>query len=263
MREPSPLAEAPALETAWLGRAWRHVRECASTNDEAAAWARAGAPHGAVVVADAQTRGRGRLGRRWHSPPGESLYFSVVLRPPIEPARVPPITLAAGVAVAEAVAAAAELAPSLKWPNDVLAGGGRKLAGILTEMASQRDRVEHVVVGIGVNVNVAAFPDELAATATSLRLARAGREVDAAAFAATLCARLERWIDEFVARGAAPVVEAWRAYASFLGREIRVSTSGAPLTGRAEDIAPDGALLLRAADGRLLRIHAGEILDGC
>ncbi|HEY2749156.1 MAG TPA: biotin--[acetyl-CoA-carboxylase] ligase, partial [Polyangia bacterium] len=146
------------LTTAWLGRAWRHLPRVGSTNDEAAAWARAAtaAPHGAVVVADAQDAGRGRLGRKWHSPQGESLYLSVVLRPPLPPHRVPPLTLAAGIAVAEALVAY-EVTPALKWPNDVQLDG-KKVAGILTEMSADLDRVHHLVVGIGVNLNGRAFP---------------------------------------------------------------------------------------------------------
>jgi BirA family transcriptional regulator, biotin operon repressor / biotin---[acetyl-CoA-carboxylase] ligase len=147
---------------------------------------------------------------------------------------------------------------SLKWPNDVLAGS-RKLAGILTEMASQGGRVEHVIVGVGVNLNTRAFPDELAAIATSVCAARGGRAVERAAFAASLCARLEHWLQTFLDSGAKPVAAAWRRYAAFLGRMIRVSTSGAPIVARAEDIADDGALLLRFPDGRLQRVHAGEI----
>jgi BirA family biotin operon repressor/biotin-[acetyl-CoA-carboxylase] ligase len=247
----------PLLATAWLGRAWRHLAVCGSTNDEAAAWARAGAPEGAVVVADAQERGRGRLGRAWHSPPGDSLYFSVVLRPRLPLERVPPLTLAAGVAVCEAVARF-DVAPSLKWPNDLLASG-RKLAGILTEAASQRDRVEHVIVGIGVNLNNAAFPDELSSIATSLRQERGGRAVDRAAFAAVLCERLELHVERFVESGAAAVAAAWRRHAAFFGARVRVTTGLAPVVGRAEGIDDDGALLLRLDDGRLLRLHAGEL----
>lgn len=255
----SPVDELvkPLLATAWLGHAWRHLLTCASTNDEAAAWARAGAPHGAVVVADAQERGRGRLGRRWHSPAGESLYFSVVLRPALEPARVPPVTLAAGVAVAETLESHGA-APSLKWPNDVLAGG-KKIAGILAEMASVKDRVEHLVVGIGVNLNALEFPVELAAIATSLRRERGGRPVERAAFAAALCARLEHWYQRFVDGGAPVVAAGWRRRAAFLGARVRVTAGRDALTGVAEALDDEGALLLRLDDGRLERVIAGEL----
>lgn len=251
---------APRLATAWLGRAWRHAAATGSTNDDAAAWARAGAPAGAVVVADEQTRGRGRLGRRWHSPPGESLYFSVVLRPPLPPHRVPPLTLAAGVAVAEAlveVLGPSLPAPALKWPNDVLLDG-RKVAGILTEMSADLDHVHHLVVGIGVNLNVRAFPDELAAIATSVAVAR-GEPVARADFAARLCARLEYWVDRFVAEGAPAIVAAWKQHARFFGRRVRVTAGRDVVEGVAEDLEDDGALRLRLDDGRVQRVVAGEV----
>ena len=246
------------LTTAWLGRAWRHVARVGSTNDAAAAWARAEepAPHGAVVVADAQDAGRGRLGRKWHSPPGESLYFSVVLRPPLPPHRVPPLTLAAGVAVAEALVAF-DVTPALKWPNDVQLDG-KKVAGILTEMSADLDRVHHLVVGIGVNLNTREFPDELAAIATSLAAAR-GAAVARADFAAALCARLEAWVDLFVADGAAAVVAAWKQHARFFGQRVRVTAGRDRVEGVAEDLEDDGALRLRLDDGRAYRVVAGEV----
>jgi len=246
----------PRLTTAWLGRAWRHAARVGSTNDEAAAWARAGAPAGAVVVADEQTRGRGRLGRRWHSPPGASLYLSAVLRPPLAPHRVPPLTLAAGVAVAEALVAF-DVVPALKWPNDVLLDG-KKVAGILTEMSADLDRVHHVVVGIGVNLNVDAFPEELTAIATSLQIAR-GAPVSRAEFAAALCARLEHWVDQFVADGAVAVVAAWKQHARFFGKRVSVTAGRDRMDGIAEDLDDDGALKLRLDDGRVQRIVAGEL----
>jgi BirA family transcriptional regulator, biotin operon repressor / biotin---[acetyl-CoA-carboxylase] ligase len=246
----------PRLTTAWLGRAWRHHASIGSTNDDAAAWARAGAPAGAVVVADEQTHGRGRLGRRWHSPPGESLYLSVVLRPPLPPHRVPPLTLAAGVAVAEALLAF-DVTPTLKWPNDVQLDG-KKVAGILTEMSADIDHVHHLVVGIGVNLNARAFPDEIAAIATSVALQRAA-PVTRAEFAAVLCARLENWFNQFIADGATPVVAAWKQHARFFGRRVQVTAGRDRLEGVAEDLEDDGALRLRLDDGRAVRIVAGEV----
>jgi BirA family biotin operon repressor/biotin-[acetyl-CoA-carboxylase] ligase len=251
----------PELATAWLGRAWRHLPSCASTNDEAASWARAGAPAGAVVTADEQSAGRGRLRRVWHSPAGASLYFSVVLRPKVEPSQLPPVTLAAGVAVAEAIARF-DVPARLKWPNDLLVAtpaGERKVAGILTEAVTTGGRVEHVVVGIGVNLAVRAFPPELEAIATSLAHVRAS-DVDRSAFAAVLCERLESWIDCFVADGAAPVVAGWKRFAPIFGRRVRVN-GHRPIEGVAEDLAPDGALLLRTDAGAIERVIAGELGD--
>ena len=244
------------LHTAWMGRAWRALGECASTNDEAAAWARAGAPAGAVVTAETQTRGRGRLGRAWHSPPGAALYFSTVLRPALPPMKAVPLTLAAGVALAE-TAARFDVAPSLKWPNDLLLDG-KKAAGILTESAVQGGRLEHVIVGIGVNLNVEQFPPELAGIATSLHRAR-GRVVDRAELAAILCERLEVWYERFMAGSLADVVAAWKSFAPFFGKRVEVALGAERVAGLAEDLDEDGALRLRTEQG-ILRVMAGEVV---
>ena len=246
----------PDLHTEWMGRAWRSLGECRSTNDEAAGWARSGAPAGAVVVADSQTRGRGRLGRVWHSPPGAALYFSAVLRPKMALGKVPPLTLAAGVALAETVARF-DVAPALKWPNDLLLDG-KKLAGILTESACQGGRLEHVIVGIGVNLNVDEFPPELTGVATSLHRAR-GSAVDGAAFASVLCERLEVWHDRFVSGGVAEVLSAWKSFAPFFGQRIEVVSGRDRLSGVAEDLDEDGALRLRTSSG-MARVMAGEVI---
>ena len=257
--EPPLIAErvAPLLSTRSFGRAWRHLDSCLSTNDEAATWARAGAPHGAVVVAETQSQGRGRFGRTWHSPPSENLYFSTVARPALSPREAPPLTLATAVALAETVAAAGAV-PELKWPNDLLLGG-RKVAGILCEMtAAHADQVAFVIIGVGVNLNGRAFPSELADRATSVALATRAT-VDRARFAACLCEQLERWLDRLVADGPAPIIAAWKRFARLWGRTITVDNGRARTTGVAEDLAGDGALLLRSMDGEIHRIVAGEI----
>lgn len=244
------------LRTRWLGRHLRRLERCRSTNDEAAAWAREGAPSGSIVVAEEQTGGRGRLGRTWHSPPGENLYFSAVLRPPLPPHRAPPITLAVAVAVAEAVESLG-IEPELKWPNDLLVDG-RKLCGILTEMTLAGGRIDFVIVGIGVNLHALAFPPELRERATSLRLLL-GHDPDGERFVAELCLRLERWCERYVAEGAAPVVAAWKQRARLFGREVTVSGGREPVRGVAEDLDEDGALILRRPDGSAARVLAGEV----
>jgi BirA family biotin operon repressor/biotin-[acetyl-CoA-carboxylase] ligase len=248
--------------TRWLGHAFEQIETCASTNDVAAARARGGGPEGLVIAADAQTAGRGRLGRMWHSPPGESLYLSILLRPRRPPAEVPPLTLLAGAAVARALEQTCDVRARLKWPNDVLveeAGAPRKLAGILTEMSSEGERVSHVVVGIGLNVNAVDFPPEIAARATSLRRLL-GRPLDRAVLLGAILESFEPLYDEFIARGPAAAVAAWRARAA-LGERWRVSGAGASLIeGVALDIDPDGALLLRDDAGLVHRVLSGEIL---
>jgi BirA family biotin operon repressor/biotin-[acetyl-CoA-carboxylase] ligase len=250
-----------ALGTSWLGRVYEWHAVCDSTSDLATARARAGAPHGLVVAADAQIAGRGRLGRSWHSPPGESLYISLLLRPTRPANEIPPLTLLAGAAVADAVAPLG-VTPRLKWPNDVQLigpdGARRKLCGILTEMATAGARVEHVVVGIGINVNGVAFPPELADRATSLRAAL-GRPVDRTALLAAVLAAFEPRYAAFERRGPAAAVEGFDAYAVLPDR-CRVTTAGEPLEGVALGVDPDGALRLRDDAGQIHRVISGELL---
>jgi BirA family transcriptional regulator, biotin operon repressor / biotin---[acetyl-CoA-carboxylase] ligase len=254
-----PTVVEPLLTTRRCGREVRYLERVGSTNDAAAAWARAGAPEGAVVLAETQERGRGRVGRPWHSPPGENLYLSLVLRPARPPHELPPLTLAAGLAVFD-VCAARGLEPELKWPNDVLLHG-KKVAGVLTEMSSEAERVLHVVLGIGLNVNGTRFPADLRARATSLRLAT-GRDAPPLARAAVLAdllLRLEARYDEFLAGGPAAVVAAFRAHWGGRGRAVRVQAGDTVLRGVAQDVDDGGALLV--ARGRTIdRVLSGEVL---
>jgi BirA family biotin operon repressor/biotin-[acetyl-CoA-carboxylase] ligase len=253
---PARLAEAGAR---WIGRELVLVDETASTNDDAMARARAGGEHGLVVIADTQSKGRGRQGHVWHSPPGENLYLSVLLRLDVAPMRVPPLTLAAGVAVSDCVNALGVRA-SLKWPNDVLCerdGSYRKLAGILTEMSTRGMRADAIIVGIGMNVNTAEFPAELP-HATSLRR-EADRGFDRAEVAAQLLAALEARVDRFVSEPTGRLAEAWRERSHIWGRTLRVAADGAMIEGVARDLDDDGALVLETAGGARVRVIAGEV----
>jgi BirA family transcriptional regulator, biotin operon repressor / biotin---[acetyl-CoA-carboxylase] ligase len=258
------------LHTRWLGRAFEWRASCGSTNDLAAERARAGAPAGLVIVADAQTSGRGRLGRGWHSPADENLYLSIVLRPGRPAAEIPPLTLLAGAGVARALRSLG-LGPRLKWPNDVelVEDGGRegpegkqrrKVAGILTEMASAGGSALHVVVGIGINANGVDFPPEIAGRATSLRRAL-GRAVDRVELLAALLDAFEPLCEEFERRGPAAAVEAFAAHAAFPA-PCRVTAPGRPgdrLEGIALGIDADGALRLQDDTGQIHRVISGEL----
>src|SRR5262249_23189793 len=191
------------------------------------------------VVAESQTAGRGRLGRQWHSPPGCNLYCSIVLRPPLVPAAVPGLALVAGLAVADAVQVVAGARAALKWPNDVLLAG-RKVAGILTELDAEVERVHHVIVGIGVNLNGDAFPMELAAKATSLRLVT-GRAVNRAQFTGGLLAALEARYRRFLADGFAAMRSEGEASAALTGKEVRGTAPQGGGAGRGLGVADDGA----------------------
>jgi BirA family transcriptional regulator, biotin operon repressor / biotin---[acetyl-CoA-carboxylase] ligase len=240
----------------WLGQRIERRGRVASTNDEAGLLARAGAPHGTVILADEQSAGRGRYGRSWHSPPGENLYLSVVLRPDIAPERAPPITLAGGLGVVDAVNKAGVHA-SLKWPNDVLVGG-KKLAGVLTEMNTRGQELEHVILGIGVNVNAHALPPEIASIATSLRL-ELGREVEREDFLSELLPALERWLDAFFAGGVSALADAWTERAELSGSRVRAGAEDGPVEGEPVGLDDEGALLVEDDAGRRHRVVSGEV----
>ncbi|HUS66897.1 MAG TPA: biotin--[acetyl-CoA-carboxylase] ligase [Kofleriaceae bacterium] len=240
-----------------LGHALVRLGEVDSTSDEAAALAARGAAHGTVVVAEAQRQGRGRQGRAWFSPPGDNLYLSCVLRPALPPVRVPPVTLAAGVAVAEAVATLG-VQPRLKWPNDVLASG-KKLAGVLTEMSTQGDRVEHVVLGVGVNVATTRFPEELAGVATSVAL-EVGRAVGVEDVLAVVLERLDFWLAQYFAGGMGEVAPAWTSWSGMGGAAVRVEVGGREVRGVARGIGADGVLEVVDEGGRVVRVTAGDVL---
>ena len=260
---PSPLPLPPefveplAREADRLGLFARQVLwypDVSSTNDLAATLAERGAREGSVVVAHAQSAGRGRQGKSWASPPGAGLYVSTVLRPAEH--ALPLVTIAAGVAVADGIHAATGLVPDLKWPNDVFVSG-RKAAGVLAEATSSAAGT-YVVLGFGINVSPAAYPPDVASRATNLE-GELGRAVDRGLLLAEcLCSLAVRYEDLQRGRIGA-VVEAWRSRAaSTLGRRVQWNAAGGALEGVAENIDEDGALVVRTSTG-LVRVTAGEV----
>jgi BirA family biotin operon repressor/biotin-[acetyl-CoA-carboxylase] ligase len=250
------------LETRWLARELHWHESTDSTNRLAQELARAGAAHGATVVAEAQTAGRGRLGRAFFSPPRLNFYGSSVLRPRLTTAQAPPWILASAVAVAEAIEQTLGEAGSveIKWPNDVLLGG-LKTSGILMELSAEATRVVFLVLGIGVNLNVDRrdFPAEFRATATSLA-SHSGRKIDRVAFAQRLYNALERALDACAERGFEALRPRFEARFRMRGRPVTVlDLDGARQRGVAEGVAGDGALLLRRDDGELVRVLAGDV----
>jgi BirA family biotin operon repressor/biotin-[acetyl-CoA-carboxylase] ligase len=246
----------PLLRPAqWLGGHRIELEECDSTNDDAARLARAGARHGTIVIARAQRAGRGRDGRSWASPRDAGLYLSAVVRPPLPLVDVPPMTLAIGVGLCDAARAVG--APAMvKWPNDALVGG-KKLAGVLVEAHSQGQRLDAVIVGIGVNLTPAAMPPELADIAISLEQA-AGAPVDRAAFIEQLLAHVERWIDRYIASGLPAIAPAWRDRMA-AGITARARVDGIDVCGEVIGLDSDGAVMLRGAGGRLHRVRSGDL----
>ncbi len=259
------VADALRARGGRLGEPLHMLVETGSTNDDAKAGARAGAPHGAVWIAESQTRGRGRQGRAWVSPMGESLLFSVLLRVSCAPARVPPLSLVCGLAVRDAVARALGERDGeralVKWPNDVVVrdrsgAGWRKVAGVLVESALAGAKVEHVVVGIGVNVHTRDFPEELAAIATSVAR-EAASPPDRAELLADVLASLERDVEQVAHRGLGAVHGRLAAHDALAGRAVEGDDG--VLAGTACGIDPDGRLLVRRADGAIARVASGEV----
>ncbi len=247
---------AERVRAAWPSTAPIEVRATtASTNDDAKALARAGAPHGALCLAEAQTAGRGRSGSAWFSPPGDNLYASIVLVP--RAARVAPaatFTLAAGVVVARVVDARLDGAPArIKWPNDVHVRG-RKIAGILVEGTSRGASPGPLVVGVGINVRTRAFPEALAEIATSLAI-EGGGGLDLSGLAADLARGVVDAFELHEREGLAPFLSALREKDALFGATVRVDG----ITGRAEGIEPDGSLAVRGEDGGRHLVIAGHV----
>jgi BirA family biotin operon repressor/biotin-[acetyl-CoA-carboxylase] ligase len=248
------------LDTQRLGRRFHYFAEISSTNTHARELAEQGTPEGEVVVAESQTQGRGRLGRHWESPPLANLYFSIIFRPKLAPVHAPQITLMAAVALAEAVGSFIPQRPAIKWPNDILVNG-KKLAGILAEAVCLAERVEYVILGVGVNVNypVDSMPPELRTRATSLfDLTRI--HVHRESFLRRLIQDLDRCDGDLEESGFEALVPRWEAYFALRGRRVRVELLDQILLGRAVGIAPDGALLVEADDGTQQRVIAGDVI---
>lgn len=234
-----------------------HLEEAASTNDLAKALGARGAPEGTLVAAEAQSAGRGRLGRDWLSPPGLGLYVSLVLRPTLPPTELPQITLTTAVAVVRALQRAAGASPGIKWPNDLILGG-KKLGGILTEMETESDRIRYLVVGLGLNLNNPDFPPELAETATSLFRER-GRSCKRVPVLQSWLEEFEGLYERFLAGKFPEILAEWREHSVTLGRQVTVTQGTRQVTGLAREVAPDGALILETASGEVLRVSSGEI----
>lgn len=248
------------LATTVIGREVRCLDEVDSTNLRVMELGEQGAPEGLVLFADRQSAGKGRLGRRWASPGGVNLYLSVLLRPQIQPWHAPQLTFLSAVAVARAVARVTGLQPRVKWPNDLLLGGA-KIAGLLNEMSAETDAVHCVVLGIGINVNMATdqFPGDLRYPATSLAL-EVGAPVSRLELAVALLEELDELYRQFQAEGIASLLEAWRGLCDLVGRRVRVTGAGEQLEGVVTGIDDEGALLLELPEGRCERVLAGDVV---
>lgn len=247
------------LKTSLFGRQIVYCRELSSTQDAAKVLAVQGAAEGTAVIAETQVAGRGRIGRVWASPPG-GIYLSLILRPEIKPADALCLLLVAGVAVALAIEQLTGLKPRLKWPNDIIIAG-RKAGGILAEMNAEIDRLNYIVIGIGVNVNTESFPDEIKGLATSLRIA-GGEEVSRLKLVREILWQLELFYRIFQESGFETIRERWKGLSNTLGSWVSIMSGGQQQEGAALDIDHDGALIIKQADGIFTRVIAGELILG-
>jgi BirA family biotin operon repressor/biotin-[acetyl-CoA-carboxylase] ligase len=242
-----------------VGRDIQVFEETTSTNDVVEKLARDGVKEGAVVFAESQTKGRGRLGRKWISPARKGLWFSVLLRPPLSPLAVTQLTIAAATALFRAIKSQTGITPEIKWPNDILIRG-KKTAGILTELSAEPDKVKHVILGMGVDVNLGAgeFPVELRKLATSLRI-ETGQRQNRAELAVKILQELDRDYDRICSGQFEALADEWEEYCSTIGQRVAIRVGERKIQGTAESLDTDGALLLRTQHGHLERIIGGDV----
>ena len=246
-------------KTKIIGRDIQVFEQTTSTNDVMEKLARDGVKEGVVVFAESQTKGRGRLGRKWISPARKGLWFSVLLRPDLRPQEATQLTVASATALRRAIQAGTGLKPEIKWPNDILIGG-KKVAGILTELSAEVDRVRHIILGIGVDVNLDAdeFPAELRKIATSLKI-EAGETISRAELAVEILRELDLDYARICGGKFPAVADEWEAGCATIGKNVTVHIGDRKIRGRAESLDDDGALLVRTEHGHLERIIGGDV----
>ena len=242
-----------------VGRDIRVFERTTSTNDVIEKLARDGVKEGAVVFAESQSKGRGRLGRNWISPARKGLWFSALLRPDLRPQETTQLTVAAATALRRAIHDQTGLRPEIKWPNDILIQG-RKTAGILTELSAELDHVKYVILGIGVDVNQSAseLPAELRKSVTSLKI-ELGKPVSRPELATAILRELDQDYARVCVGQFAAVADEWEEHCTTIGRNVAIHIGDRRVQGRAESLDEDGALLLRTEHGHLERIIGGDV----
>lgn len=254
-----PAAIEVGLDTARIGQDIEYHTRIDSTNLRAQILAEQGASEGTVVVAESQSAGRGRMGRHWSSPAGVNVYTSVILRPTLALSEATQLTFLAAVAVARALEKSCGVRVSVKWPNDILLRG-RKVAGLLNELSAETEGIHHVILGIGVNLNMEEdqFPVDLRYPATSILL-ETGKRVDRVRFVRTLLSEIDHLYAMLRERGFTPIRLAWEALFDLVGSVVEVDTGATPLKGTVEGIAEDGALLLNTGASASTPVYSGDV----
>jgi BirA family transcriptional regulator, biotin operon repressor / biotin---[acetyl-CoA-carboxylase] ligase len=242
----------------FIGRALYYYQEIGSTNDEAFHLGVSGALEGTAVIADSQTKGKGRLQRAWHSPPGSNIYTSIILRPNFEPDQAPQISLAAGVAVAEIIDEYCPGHVQLKWPNDVLLNK-KKVCGILPQMKTSANGIDFVVLGIGINVNIGynQLPPDIRTIATSLAI-ETGREIARLELIISLYENIAKWYKQLIQRGFGAIKEKWLNLAPMIGQRVQVMFHNEVISGKALGLDDDGSLVILTINNETVKVSAGD-----
>jgi BirA family biotin operon repressor/biotin-[acetyl-CoA-carboxylase] ligase len=248
-----------SLQTRVMGRSLKLYDEVDSTQIIAQRLAEEGAGEGTLVIAEQQNAGRGRMGKPWHSPKGKGIWMSLVLRPTIPIHFTPQLTLLTAVAVCRAIRKVTALPVAIKWPNDLLIEK-RKICGILLESTAEDERLRYVIAGIGISVNLKEddYPEQLKAIATSLRLA-SGHKVDRIQIIKHVWEEFEALYDLYQEKGFEPIRTAWEALTMSLGSTVRANTPKGPIEGTALSIDEMGALVVKLADGEMVKLYSAEI----
>jgi BirA family transcriptional regulator, biotin operon repressor / biotin---[acetyl-CoA-carboxylase] ligase len=244
------------LNTKFVGNKIHYFDAVSSTMDEAVQFGLAQAPEGTLVLAETQTKGRGRLGRNWFSPKHKGIYLSLILRPKIMPTDAPALTLLAAVSICEAIKAYTCLEAQIKWPNDLLVAG-RKLCGILTELSAETDKINFIVIGIGLNVNN--DKKSLISGATSLKEQKK-EPFNRVLLLQEMLRRIEANYLLFQAKGSRQIMEKWREFSITLGKRVKVYCQRKHIEGEAVDIDADGGLLIRSDSGVTQKVMAGDVV---
>jgi len=247
------------LMTKRLGQNIHYEESVDSTQKIALQLSLDGVPEGTVVIAEEQTSGRGRMARTWFSPKYTGVWMSVVLRPNLLPQKAPQLTLVTAVAVVQAIEEIASLKPQIKWPNDILING-KKITGILTELQAESDRINSVIIGIGMNVNqeLEGYPEELRTIATSLRI-ETGKVINRAELIKLVLAKLEYLYDLYLTEGFYPIKQLWESYAVSIGKMITARMLQGDLYGKALGITDDGALMMEDETGKVHLVYSADI----
>jgi BirA family biotin operon repressor/biotin-[acetyl-CoA-carboxylase] ligase len=242
----------------FIGHQLYYYEEIGSTNDEAFHLGLSGAPEGTALIANSQNAGKGRMQRIWHSPAGKNIYTSIILRPKIESARAPQISILAGVAVAEILESYCPDRIKLKWPNDVLING-KKVCGILSQIKTNASEVDFIVLGMGINVNISysQFPKEICDLATSLVI-ETGREISRQELIISLYENLAKWYKQLLQDGFARIKEKWLSMSPMIGELVQVMFQEEAVSGTAIGLDEDGSLILLTASNKKYKVLAGD-----